>query len=300
MFFSGEQGSGMERVSQMRLGEFYRELRQARRVNQKDVVGGDFAAAQLSRFESGQSMLAADKLLLVVERINMTMEEFAYKYHGYKEAPHIELANHISDLYYRQDKEGLEALLGSDLLKAEGQLYARLNEIVVKVALVALDGRDDFEEADRKFLADYLFSIEEWTSFELYLFMNAQTLLNDSLLLDFAYDLCKEGKSFNKLRKHRELIKITILNTISELFDRGIYHQIPYYLDKLISMTGFKDVFLKIMIRYCRLLLAYIQNNRSTKEKEIIEAYIQSICDVIDEQTASIIRVHFLRFINEK
>ncbi|WP_155965136.1 hypothetical protein [Streptococcus ruminantium] len=76
--------------------------------------------AQLSHFESGKSMLAADKLILAVEGINMTMEEFTYKYHGYKEAPHIELANLISDLYYRQDREGLLTLFGSDLLKAEG------------------------------------------------------------------------------------------------------------------------------------------------------------------------------------
>lgn len=290
----------MGTVPQMSLGEFYRELRCSRLVKQKDVVRGDFTAAQLSRFESGKSMLAADKLIVAVEGINMTIEEFTYKYHGYKEAPHIELANLISDLYYQQDRDGLRELLESDLLKAEGELYARLNGIVIKVALAALDGRTDFDKEDRKFLSDYLFAIEEWTSFELYLFMNAQMLLNDRLLLDFAYNLCKEGKPLNKLRKHQELIKIAILNTISELFERGIYHQVSYYLDKLISMTGFKDVFLKIMARYCRLLLVYIQNNRSTKEKEIIEAYIQSISEVIDEQTASIIRVHFLRFINEK
>ncbi|MDQ8766755.1 hypothetical protein RFG22_03255 [Streptococcus ruminantium] len=69
-------------------------------VKQKDVVGGEFTIAQLSHFESGKSMLAADKLILAVEGINMTMEEFTDKYHGYKEAPHIELVNLISDLYY--------------------------------------------------------------------------------------------------------------------------------------------------------------------------------------------------------
>lgn len=289
----------MRTTSQMGLGEFYKDLRRSRLVKQKEVVGRDFTVAQLSRFESGKSMLAADKLIQAVEGINMTMEEFTYKYHGYKEAPHIELANLISDLYYRQDREGLQTLLNSDFLKAEGQLYARLNEIVIKVALAALDGQSDFDEEDRKFLSDYLFVIEEWTSFELYLFMNAQMLLNDRLLLDFAYDLCKEGKSFNKLRKHQELIKITILNTISELFERGIYHQVSYYLDKIESMADFKDIFIKLVSKYYRLLLDYVGNGKSNKEKEIIEAYIQSIGEVIDEQTASIIRIHFIRFISE-
>ncbi|HFI0089485.1 TPA: Rgg/GadR/MutR family transcriptional regulator [Streptococcus suis] len=286
----------MDAVPQIGLGEFYRELRSSRLVKQKDVVRGDFTAAQLSRFESGKSMLAADKLITAVEGINMTMEEFTYKYHGYKEAPHIELANLISDLYYRQDRDGLETLLESDLLKAEGNLYARLNGIVIKVALAALDGQSDFDDEDREFLSDYLFAIEEWTSFELYLFMNAQMLLNNRMLLYFAHDLCKEEKSFNKLRKHQELIKSTLLNTISELFDRGIYSQVSYYLDKMESMISFKDTFVKIMARYYRLLLDYIENGRSDKEKEIIETYIQSIQELIDDQTASIIRVHFLRF----
>lgn len=286
----------MGTVPQMSLGEFYRELRNSRLVKQKDVVRGDFTAAQLSRFESGKSMLAADKLILAVEGINMTMEEFTYKYHGYKEAPHIELANLISDLYYQQDKEALRALLTSDLLADEGELYSRLNAIVIKVAIVALEGIDNVEEEDRQYLADYLFAIEEWTSFELYLFMNAQMLLNNRMLLYFAHDLCKEEKSFNKLRKHQELIKSTLLNTISELFDRGIYSQVSYYLDKMESMISFKDTFVKIMARYYRLLLDYIENGRSDKEKEIIETYIQSIQELIDDQTASIIRVHFLRF----
>ncbi|HFU4002163.1 TPA: Rgg/GadR/MutR family transcriptional regulator [Streptococcus suis] len=290
----------MGTVPQMSLGDFYRELRCSRLVKQKDVVRGDFTAAQLSRFESGKSMLAADKLITAVEGINMTMEEFTYKYHGYKEAPHIELANLISDLYYQQDRDGLQILLESDLLKAEGNLYARLNGIVIKVALAAIDGQSDFDEEDRKFLSDYLFAIEEWTSFELYLFLNAQMLLNDSLLLDFAYNLCKEEKSINKLRKHQELIKIAILNTISELFERGIYHQVSYYLDKIEVMASFKDIFIKLISKYYRLLLNYVENGKSNKEKEIIEAYIQSISEVIDEQTASIIRVHFLRLIDEK
>ncbi|HEM5196983.1 TPA: hypothetical protein U1312_001744 [Streptococcus suis] len=61
-------------------------------------------------------------------------------------------------------------------------------------------------------------------------------------------------------------------------------------------MISFKDTFVKIMARYYRLLLDYIENGRSDKEKEIIETYIQSIQELIDDQTASIIRVHFLRF----
>ena len=54
------------------LGQFYRELRRSRLVKQKGCRRGDFTVAQLSRFELGQSMLAADKLIVAVEGINIS------------------------------------------------------------------------------------------------------------------------------------------------------------------------------------------------------------------------------------
>lgn len=253
----------MGTVPQMSLGEFYRELRNSRLVKQKDVVRGDFTAAQLSRFESGKSMLAADKLIVAVEGINMTMEEFTYKYHGYKEAPHIELANLISDLYYRQDRDGLEALLESDLLKAEGELYARLNGIVIKVALAALDGRTDFDEEDRKFLSEYLFAIEEWTMFEMRLFLNAQTLLNDRLLLNFIYELQKKSDNYRRLFRHKDFYKKILINTISELFDRKMYHFIDQFLSELTEVCEPYDALELLFLNFYQLCLNLVRDHQN-------------------------------------
>lgn len=50
------------------LGQFYLLVWSSK----KDVVRGDFTVAQLSRFELGQSMLAADKLIVAVEGINIS------------------------------------------------------------------------------------------------------------------------------------------------------------------------------------------------------------------------------------
>ncbi|HFI2439273.1 TPA: Rgg/GadR/MutR family transcriptional regulator, partial [Streptococcus suis] len=247
----------------------------------------------LSRFESGKSMLAADKLITAVEGINMTMEEFTYKYHGYKEAPHIELANLISDLYYRQDRDGLEALLESDLLKAEGNLYARLNGIVIKVALAALDGQSDFDDEDREFLSDYLFDIEEWTSFELYLFLNAQMLLNDHMIVSLLSELKNKSKSYRNLRKHRDYLKKILINSVGEMIERKKYGLAEEFLTELERMVETTDAFEQIFVNYFKLCISLIKSGDSMEFQTKTEAYIASVGLIVSSKVSTLLERHY-------
>lgn len=68
----------------IQLGELYKELRIARGLKQKDVARKGLSIAQLSKFENGQTMLSADKLLIAIESIHMTFEEFGHKLNNYE------------------------------------------------------------------------------------------------------------------------------------------------------------------------------------------------------------------------
>ena len=46
---------GDEMIERMELGEFYKELRLARKLKQSDVACAGLTASQLSKFELGQS-----------------------------------------------------------------------------------------------------------------------------------------------------------------------------------------------------------------------------------------------------
>lgn len=223
----------------------------------------------------------------------MSMEEFTYKYHGYKEAPHIELANLISDLYYRQDRDGLETLLESALLKAEGNPYARLNGIVIKVALAALAGRTDFDEEDRKFLADYLFAIEEWTSFELYLFLNAQMLLNDHMIVSLLSELKNKSKSYLNLRKHRDYLKKILINSVGEMIERKRYGLAEEFLTELERMVETTDAFEQIFVNYFKLCIELIKSGSSMEFQTKTEAYIASVGLIVSSKVSTLLERHY-------
>ncbi|SUN44459.1 transcriptional regulator [Streptococcus equi subsp. equi] len=74
----------MNNTDLMSLGELYKELRIARGLRLKDVARDNLSVSQLSKFENGQSMLAADKLLLAISGIHMTFAEFGHAVNGYK------------------------------------------------------------------------------------------------------------------------------------------------------------------------------------------------------------------------
>src|SRR5699024_12059477 len=77
------------------------------------------------------------------------------------------------------DVDGLKALIHD---VTDTDVYTRLNAIDVASAIQSLDPVYAISEADKAFLTDYLYGIEEWTEFELYLFGNTMSILSCNVL----------------------------------------------------------------------------------------------------------------------
>ena len=126
-------------IERMELGEFYKELRLARKLKQSDVACEGLTASQLSKFELGQSMLSADKLILAIQGINMNFDEFGHKLNNYQESLHMQIGRKVVDRFAHQDIAGLEQLLEEVKQEQMAETYRRLNAIVIKDAIHSLD-----------------------------------------------------------------------------------------------------------------------------------------------------------------
>ncbi|AGU77414.1 helix-turn-helix domain-containing protein [Streptococcus intermedius] len=266
-------------IDKMELGEFYRELRIARGVKQNEVACEGLTASQLSKFELGQSMLSADKLFLAIEGINMTFAEFAYKLNNYQESQHIQLGHQIVDLFVRQDKDSLEDLLNKVQEKVSSQQYIRLNKIVIQNALHSLDSSYILKEEDKQFITAYLFAIDSWTWFELYLFFNTMPLLSDQDLLFLSTALLEKSQEFQQLMQNKLYLKKGLLNVISELLERGYYRYVPLFEIELEKILTVYDIFENILLKFLREICIFLKFNGSNKKE--IETFIQSL-EVLD------------------
>ena len=128
----------------MSLGELYRELRMARGLKLKGVAGQRLSASQLSKFENGQSMLTADKLLVAISAIHMSFSEFGHALNHY--------GNQLANLQVAGDIEGLKEVLKNYEADENFDTYNRLTRIDIVSAIYALDPSYEIKEDDKQFL----------------------------------------------------------------------------------------------------------------------------------------------------
>ncbi|WP_247644664.1 MULTISPECIES: Rgg/GadR/MutR family transcriptional regulator [unclassified Streptococcus] len=267
--------SGMERDRTVELGEFYKEMRLARRVKQKDVVRNHFSVSQLSKFEAGQSMLTADKLLYAIEGINMSFSEFALALRDYQPLETDRLIAQISQLTMERDLDGLKNLL--KLHEESDRLYDRLNSFIIKSGISIFEPGYEFSEEDRSLLTRYLFDIEQWTAYELHLFGNAMSLLTDMDLLFLGKELVKKSKLYLSLTNFQIGLKRLYINLISELIEREQGTHIEFFVDQLKSLLALTDVFEKIVLDFLICAKSYLLDKKVTRYE--VELYIRKVRD---------------------
>ena len=119
----------------LKLGELYKELRMARGLKLKDVARDNLSVSQLSKFENGQTMLAADKLIVAIQGIHMTFSEFSYALTQYQESDLFKTGKKLVEFQTKRDVEGLKKILKDYRDTETYNVYNRLNKLVIKVAV---------------------------------------------------------------------------------------------------------------------------------------------------------------------
>ncbi len=260
----------------LKLGEFYKELRIARKVKQKDVAKNKLSVSQLSKFESGQTMLSADKMLEVIEGINLTLSEFGFALRDYKPTQHQLLMNKISKLSAENDKQSLLKLL--DKYKESQLLYDKLNTLVIKNAIHLIDRDFTLSLDDSKFLSNYLFDIEDWTAYEIHLFGNTMPFLSDTDLLFLGKELVSRSEIHSPLLDFRKALKYTYLNLISELVERRLTTHFNFFVNQLRMILDVFDTFEIILLNFLVLVYSYLIENSVNLEE--VEQYILKVSEI--------------------
>ena len=132
------------------------------------------------------------------------------------------------------------------------QTYRRLNAIVIKNAIHSLNKRYPLTDEDREFLTIYLYAIESWTWFELYLFCNTMPFLSNQDLIFLSTALIEKSKEFKELVHNRLYMKQGLLNILSELMERKLFSYIPIFESALESILRPYDVFEKLLWQFLK------------------------------------------------
>lgn len=278
----------------MNLGELYRELRVARGLKLKDAARGNVSLSQLSKFENGQTMLAADKLLVAISGIHMSFAEFGHALNHYQESTFFAVGKQIAKLQLKGDAEGLKQLLNTLEDTETFDTYNRLNRIDVASAIHSLDPNYEIADEDKKFLTDYLYGIEEWTEYELYIFGNTMAILSDADLIFLGKAFAERDKFYLSLPQHKKTAELTFLNIIFALIDREEFYYTTFFIDKLEKLLNYQDMFAIVVLNFLKQILAYLKGEITTTEP--MEEYIEMVEKLGNPTTALVLRERLEEF----
>lgn len=286
----------MNTKESMDLGELFRELRIARGLKLKDVASDKLSVSQLSKFENGQTMLSSDKLLVAISGIHMNFSEFGYALNNYQEPEFFKLGEKIAALHSKQDIDGLKKLLVTYKGYESFDVYNRLNLLVIKVAIHSLDNGSLITDEDKKFLTNYLYEIEAWTEYELYIFGNTMSILSDSDLIFLGKAFEERSKLYSSLTSHKKSVEIAFLNLILILIERKEIYYVRYFISKLEEILNYQDMFAITCLHVLKQVSDYL--NGDVKSIEKIDNDINMIEKLGNPIAASFLRINLQQFLH--
>lgn len=278
----------MEQEQLMQLGELYRELRTARGLKLKDIARENLSTSHLSRFENGQTMLTADKLLMAIEGIHMSFSEFSHATNQYQETVYFQRSRQLAQLYNQHDIDGLKAMIDEIDGDEVFDTYIQLNKLVVKVAIFNLDNSYTIPDNDKEALVRYLYDIEEWTTYEVYIFGNTMTALSSEDLVFLGKAFVERDKLYRSIPSHKQLSQQTLQNLALVLLERREFYHVRYFINHLRKLLTFQDLFIKINLDFYEKLLDNMENGTTTLEE--LEQFINKVAELADPLVTTFLR----------
>lgn len=258
------------------IGSYIRDVRRSKGMKMKDLAKGIVSNTFLSKFERGQNDIGAEKLLLLIKRLNISpLEFFNGVFHGqdtdlnifYKK---VKLAHKEENLY-----------LFNQLLTEEENHYQqtgnychRHNAILIKQLINHYSGLP-YDLHLNKEIIDYLMQVEDWTSYEFGLLSNFIFCFSKNQILLFSKSVIKKVHGHLDNTIYAQEFYRFMLNIVERLIDLGELreaHQLIHELDSM--LTGTRHYYELNLLAYFRGVI-YLKLGDAQKGKDLVEESIK-------------------------
>lgn len=203
------------------MGESFRVLRKERGYTLKSLSEGIVSFSYLSKYEQGKSDITLSTLILLLKRLNISVDEFLY-------------FNNIRTTTYNDTSTLRTYLLKETKLYAQTNIINhKCNAVAISALLSDIDPTHIVPDENRDFLADYLISCSYWSTYEISLFGNSLQLFSKNYLLNLINEIEKRAYEYKITKRNlRDLIAL-LLNACFVLLRQQYVPETKLILNKL-------------------------------------------------------------------
>lgn len=209
-----------------KLGVTLRKVRKGKQINLCSVADEHLSKSQISRFERGESEISCIRLINILDKLHVTLDEFLILHDDdYTNSESFaNLVQYIRKQYSSQSIDNIACLLSD----TTNYTLNPLEKTMVKSILHTMDSRIIPSDEELLQLTDYLFKVEKWGYYEIIIFGNCARTINYNSYFLLTKELLKNYiySSLNKTNKRmvtQLAINCLILSIDEEKFSNCSY-----------------------------------------------------------------------------
>ena len=214
-----------------RLGITLRKIRKGKQISICSVADEHLSKSQISRFERGESEISCIRLINILDKLHITLDEFLILHDEDYTNTEIfaNLVQYIRKQYSSQNIENIELLL-SDSSKYS---LTSFEKTMVKSILYTMDSTIFPSDEELLQLTDYLFKVEKWGYYEITLLGNCVRTINYNSYFLLTKDMLNNYiySSLNKTNKR--IVTQLAINCLILSIDKKEFSNCSYLINKI-------------------------------------------------------------------
>lgn len=226
MKFVGKVG-----IMKSNLGSTLRKIRKGKQITLSAVADKHLSKSQISRFERGESEISCIRLINILDKLNISLDEFLILHDKdyTKTESFVNLVQYIRKQYSSKNIDNIKSLLS---VTSSFNLNS-YETTMIKSILYTLD--IDVAPSDEELLqlTDYLFNVEKWGYYEIILLgncvrtinYNSYFLLTKEMIKNYIYSL------LNKTNKR--LVTQLAINCLIISIDKNKFSDCTYLISEI-------------------------------------------------------------------
>lgn len=262
------------------LGKTLRKVREGKQVSINSISDKHLSKSQISRFERGESEISCIRLINILDKLNISLDEFLILYDNdyTKTETFIKLIQYIRQEYATQNIKNITKLL----FDTSDYDLDPFKKTMIKSIIYTLDNTIKPTEDELLKLTDYLFKVEKWGYYEIILLGNcvrtieytSYFLLTIEMLKNYIYS------SLNKTNKR--LVSQLAINCLILSIDKEKFHNCTFLIAEITKLLDNElNYYEQTVFLYAKGYFEFKKNLDTGVEK--MKQAIQ-VFDILEEQ----------------
>ena len=281
-----------------KLGITLRKIRKGKKISLSSIADSNLSKSQISRFERGESEISCIRLINILDKLHITLEEFLILHdEDYtKIGSFANLVQYIRKQYSSQSIDNITCLLSD----TTNYTLDPLEKTMVKSILHTMDSRIIPSDEELLQLTDYLFKVEKWGYYEIIIFGNCARTINYNSYFLLTKELLKNYiySSLNKTNKR--MVTQLVINCLILSIDEEKFSNCSYLISKIKTLLDNELNFYEQTVFLYATGYFEFKRCQSTSGIEKMKQAIQ-VFDILGEDKLKLHYTdHFNKLVNKK